>query len=140
MTDITPDNIFEKIISKEIPSYIVYEDDDTLAFLDNNPVNEGHTLVVPKEKYRNILDIPADVFSKVMKTAHMLSPIIKEAVDADGINIHINNEPQAGQEVFHLHVHIIPRFEQDGFKHWHGNKEYSKEDFSDTQEKIRAKM
>ena len=115
------DCIFCKIITGEIPSQKIYEDGDTFAFLDIHPINRGHTLVIPKKHFINIYDIPADLFAKVMRTVQMLSPKIKEAVGADGINIGINNDKAAGQLVFHSHVHIIPRFENDGHSSWHGN-------------------
>lgn len=116
--------IFAKIISGEIPSNKVYEDEHTFAFLDADPINPGHTLVIPKDEYKNIYEISEEAFLQVMKTVHKLSPIIKEAVGADGINIGQNNESAAGQEVFHLHVHIMPRFEDDNFTHWQGAKNY----------------
>jgi len=110
--------IFEKIIAREIPATIIYEDEDTLAFLDIAPNNPGHTLVIPKEHSRNMLDITESSWLAVMRTVHKLAPIIKEAVEADGINIAMNNEPDAGQVVFHSHVHIIPRHKGDGFTHF----------------------
>lgn len=116
--------IFEKIIAGEIPSNKVYEDETTFAFLDAEPINPGHTLVVPKQPYRDIYEISKEDFGAVMETVRKLSPVIKEAVGADGINIGINNDAAAGQEVFHLHVHIMPRFEGDGFSHWDGAENY----------------
>jgi histidine triad (HIT) family protein len=116
--------IFEKIIAGDIPSNKVYEDDETFAFLDADPVNPGHTLVIPRQPYKNIYEIPQDSFAAVMNTVRKLAPAIKEAVDADGINIHMNNDAVAGQEVFHLHVHIIPRFKDDGYTHWQGAENY----------------
>lgn len=121
MTDKT---IFEKIIAGELPSHKIYEDKDTFAFLDADPINPGHTLVVPKQPYKNIYEIPEAAFGKLMQTVHQLSPKIKKAVSAEGINIGINNEPAAGQEVMHLHVHIMPRFAEDGFEHWQGEDQY----------------
>lgn len=112
------DTIFGKIIRREIPAEIVYEDDQTLAFLDIAPNNPGHTLVIPKAHARNLLDITEESWLAVMRTVHLLAPVIKEAVKADGINIAMNNEAAAGQVVFHAHVHIIPRHEGDGFTHF----------------------
>lgn len=116
--------IFEKIIAGKIPANKIYEDKQTLAFLDADPINPGHTLVIPKEPYENIYEIPEAEFVAVMKTVRKLAPKIKNAVHADGININNNNDRAAGQEVFHYHVHIIPRFEGDGFSHWQGEKNY----------------
>lgn len=133
------EDIFAKIIAREIPADIVYEDEHTLAFLDLHPVNPGHTLVVPKEFSRNILDISPDAFAKVAETVRTLSRVIKEAMGADGINIHMNNEPAAGQEVFRTHLHIIPRHHGDGLEHWHG-AESEAELRAATAEKIRTAL
>lgn len=114
------ENVFKKIIAGEIPAARVYEDERTLAFLDINPTNKGHTLVVPKEEYENMYDLPEELFCSVMKTVKRIAPAIKKAMQADGINLIMNNEPAAGQIVPHAHVHIVPRFQGDGFKHWQG--------------------
>jgi histidine triad (HIT) family protein len=129
--------VFEKIINKEIPAHIIYEDEDTLAFLDIAPNNPGHTLVIPKIHSRNLLDISDDSWIAVMKTVRKLAPIIKEAVGADGINIAMNNEPAAGQVVFHTHVHLIPRHEGDGFTHF-PQGEYEPGEAEALKEKIRG--
>lgn len=120
--------VFEKIIAGDIPAQKIYEDEETFAFLDGNPVNPGHTLVIPKEPYKDIYEIPADVLCEVVNTARRLAPIIKEAVEADGINMYNNNEAAAGQKVWHFHLHLIPRFEDDGFTHWHGKEDYHKDE------------
>ncbi len=114
------DTIFAKIICREIPAEIIYENDTTLAFLDIKPVNPGHTLVIPKRWSKNVLAISADDWAEVMETVRILAPAIVRAVGAEGINIMMNNESAAGQLVFHSHVHLIPRFEGDGFEHWPG--------------------
>ncbi len=112
------DCVFCKIVSGEIPSTKIYEDENTLAFLDIRPVNPGHTLVIPKEHYRNILDIPEDEWEHVAKTARIVARAVKAGAGAEGVNVSSSHEPSAGQEVFHLHLHIIPRFSSDGLKHW----------------------
>ena len=116
------DCLFCKIIEEDIPSAKVYEDDKTFAFLDINPVNPGHTLVVPKKHSHNLFDIEEVELCAVMKTVKKLAGAIKRALSADGINIEMSNEPAAGQEVFHTHIHIIPRFARDGLKHWPGTR------------------
>ena len=113
--------LFCKIVSGEIPSAKIYEDEFTLAFLDIHPINRGHTLVIPKVHHENIYTVPAEDFARLMESVRMLAPKIKQAVDAHGINIAINNDEVAGQQVFHIHAHIIPRFEGDGHGAWHGN-------------------
>lgn len=116
------DCLFCKIVRGEIPSQTVYEDDTTIAFLDIRPTNPGHTLVVPKTHAQNIFDISESDWLATMATARTLAPVIKDAVAADGLNVHVNNEPAAGQVIFHAHVHLIPRFENDGYELWHGEE------------------
>ncbi len=115
------DCLFCNIISHHIPSSGVYEDEDTYAFLDIHPINRGHTLVVPKRHSANMFEASSVDFQAVMRTVHQLAPKVMQAVGAEGVNIGINTHPAAGQIVFHLHVHIIPRFTGDGHAHWHGN-------------------
>ena len=106
--------IFEQIVDGEIPARIVHETDTTLAFLDANPLARGHTLVIPKESYEHLDDLPAEIASDVFSVVHELTPVVEEAVDADATTIGINNGEAAGQEIPHAHVHIVPRFESDG--------------------------
>ncbi|MFC6731107.1 MULTISPECIES: HIT family protein [unclassified Haladaptatus] len=108
------DCIFCKIIDGEIPSRTVYEDDQVLAFLDVNPLTRGHTLVIPKSHHQTVADLPEDVGEAVFTTLYRLTPAVESAVSADGSNIGINNGTAAGQEVQHVHAHIVPRFEGDG--------------------------
>lgn len=109
--------IFCKIINKEIPSSIVYEDDDVIAFLDISQATKGHTLVVPKEHYKNFLATPSEVSDKVMKVAKRIGIAQIEMLGAKGVNILTNVNEAAGQSVMHFHVHVIPRYEiSDGFK------------------------
>ena len=133
------ETIFSKIIRREIPAEIVYEDEEVLAFLDIAPNNPGHTLVIPKEQSRNILTISSESWSKVMEAIRILAPKIKDAVNADGINIKMNNEEASGQEVFHTHVHIIPRFKEDGLTYWPA-KPYGEGELEKVAEKIRAEL
>jgi histidine triad (HIT) family protein len=104
-------NIFAKVLRGEIPCHKIYEDEDTLAFLDIMPRTEGHALVVTKSKARDLFDIKPEALAKLMAVVQKLAPKIKEAVGADGVLIAQFNGAAAGQTVFHLHVHIIPRKE-----------------------------
>ncbi len=117
------DCIFCKIIEDIVPSNKVYEDDHILAFLDIQPNNPGHTLVIPKDHFENIYTTPDETLCRLIIAVRKVSLAIKDAMDADGINIIMNNEPTAGQLVSHIHIHVIPRFETDGFKGWE-HKEY----------------
>lgn len=107
--------IFEKIINQEIPAYIVYEDDLVIAFLDILQSTKGHTLVVPKKKYVDIFDIDEDVLAHLIKVTKKLAIKIKDVFDAKGVNLVNNNGKAAFQSVFHYHMHIIPRYENDNF-------------------------
>lgn len=109
--------IFEKIVAGEISCTKIYEDENTFAFLDISPNNYGHTLVIPKQAYKNIYEIPDTIGAHLFATVRKIAIAIKKAVEADGINIIMNNESAAGQIVFHAHIHIIPRFENDGGYH-----------------------
>jgi len=110
--------IFCQIINNEIPSYKVYEDNQTLAFLDIKPVNPGHTLVVPKKHYENLEAIPAEELGALIFTVKKVGALIKDKLSAPGYNITENNDPIAGQLIAHLHFHIIPRHDGDGLKLW----------------------
>ncbi len=107
------DNIFRKILDGEIPSRDVYEDDDTYAFLDVNPLARGHTLVIPKEDAETLEDLD-DGGAALFDTVRRLAPRVADAVGAPAYNIGLNNGEEAGQEVPHVHVHIVPRFDDDG--------------------------
>lgn len=102
-------NIFAKILRGEIPCQKLYEDDDTFAFLDIMPRSEGHALVITKEAAENLFDISPAALEKLMSVVQKLAPKIRDAVGADGVLIAQFNGEAAGQTVFHLHVHIIPR-------------------------------
>ena len=104
------DCIFCKIIAREIPSSKVYEDEKVLAFLDISQVTPGHTLVVPKEHFRNVLDMDADSTSQLFARVPDIARKVMKATGAAGMNIINNNEEIAGQTVFHTHVHLVPRY------------------------------
>ena len=108
------DCIFCAIVAGDIPSRTVYEDDSVLAFLDANPLARGHTLVVPKDHYETIGDMPEDTAAAVFDALYRLVPAIEDAVGADASNVGFNNGAASGQEVPHVHGHVVPRFEGDG--------------------------
>ncbi len=109
MPSYDPDNIFAKILRGEFPAYKVYEDDRTLAFLDIMPQAPGHTLVVPKTAARNVLDVEPDDLAYLIKVTQKIAKAAMTVFAADGLNVFQFNEPAAGQSVFHLHFHVIPR-------------------------------
>ena len=107
------DCIFCAIVAGEIPAIKVYEDEDVFAFMDIAPANPGHTLVIPKQHYRNIFDMPTEIGSKIMQTAILIANAIRTALKPDGLNLFQSNEAAGFQTVFHFHLHLIPRWEGD---------------------------
>jgi histidine triad (HIT) family protein len=105
--------IFCKILAGEIPSTTVYEDDDFKAILDVNPAARGHVIILPKKHAANIFELPDEDAGKIMVVAKKIAGAVKKAYGCDGVNILQNNGEAAGQTVFHLHVHVIPRFQGD---------------------------
>lgn len=102
--------IFNKIIKKEIPAKIIYEDDDVLAFLDLSQNTKGHTLVIPKEETKSLLTASPDIVSKVFVVAQKIAKDLVDIFETDGVNLLTNAGEIAGQSVFHFHVHVIPRY------------------------------
>lgn len=106
--------IFCRIVAGDAPARRLYEDGSTMAFLDVNPLTRGHTLVIPKDHYPRLTDLPQDLAPDLYDTVHRLVAAVEAAVDADGTTVAFNNGPAAGQEVMHVHGHVVPRFEDDG--------------------------
>jgi histidine triad (HIT) family protein len=132
--------IFCKIIAGDIPAIKIYEDDETLAFLDVNPIAEGHTLVVPKDHFENVHTVPAEQWCRVMLAVQKVATAVLNGVNADGVNIVMNNESAAGQEVMHAHVHIIPRHNDDGFEQWKGKAYKSAEESAAIADKVKTEL
>ena len=108
--------IFCKIANGDIPSNTIYEDDDFRVVLDTGPATKGHALILPKEHYANLLELPEDTSGKAMKLARRIAAIQVERRGADGLNVVQNNGAAAGQTVSHFHIHLIPRYSDDGQK------------------------
>ena len=108
--------VFSKIITREIPAHIVYEDDDVIAFLDIAQLTKGHTLVVPKTPLPDIYSLNDELGAKLMIATMKVSKAIQKAFNPDGLNVINNNGEAAKQTVFHFHFHVIPRYLDDDFK------------------------
>jgi histidine triad (HIT) family protein len=133
-------SIFSRIASGEIPAAKLYEDDQTIAFLDIRPAAQGHTLVICKDEFPTLLDVPPDLLCAVTKTTQHVMKAIKKALQPDGFNVVQNNGSAAGQVVFHYHVHIIPRWEGDKkIMHWIQEKPEQHE-LEDVASKIRQQI
>jgi len=132
------DCIFCKIIVEEIPSKILYQNNDTIAFLDIFPISQGHTVVIPKKHYTNLETIPINELCEVMETVKIVSNMIYKNLNIEGYNILQNNHKAAGQVVNHFHIHIIPRSSADGkFKLLIPRKQATEEELNQTLKIIR---
>lgn len=109
-----PECIFCQIAGGELPSHRVYEDESVIAFLDVNPLAPGHTLIVPTTHHDRLQDCTKATTTALWSAVHELIPAVEAAVDADATTVGVNNGPAAGQEVPHVHVHLVPRFDGDG--------------------------
>ena len=134
-----PECIFCKIVRGDLPSIKVYENESTLAFLDINPVNIGHTLVIPKQHSPDVFEIPESEWTAVMNTVKVISHALEKSLHPAGVNLAMNNRSAAGQVVFHAHVHIIPRYPNDGHELWHGSA-YPEGQGLEIGERIRAAL
>lgn len=130
------DCVFCKIVSGELPSRKLYEDERVVAFLDAFPAVKGHTLIVPKQHSSNILEDDEVDAVAVMKAVRLLAPKLIKALEADGINMTSNIGASAGQQIFHTHVHLLPRFQNDGKSLWKPMEE--KPDLETLAETIRS--
>ena len=132
--------VFCKIVRKQAPSSIVYEDQAVMAFLDIKPLAMGHTLVIPKAHYVDIFDIPEEVLNQVQTVTKKISLPVKEATYAEGISIIQQNGKAAGQDIFHLHVHVVPRFEGQKLPRFGELREVERAKLDVMAEKIKEKL
>lgn len=129
-------SIFTKIINKEIPSSIIYEDENHLAFLDINPFEKGHTLVIPKKEYKTILEMPENEYLELQKIVLKIAKHLEKKLNC-GINIWQNNKEISGQEVSHVHFHIIPRKEKKKAYHLENQDKYLKNEILNWEKRLR---
>lgn len=132
--------IFCKIVKGTLPSNKVFEDEHTIAFLDIFPCAVGHTLVIPKKHYKNMEDVPVAELCEVIKTVQVVGKALMKTLGAPGFNIHQSNNKPAGQVVFHLHFHVIPRFENDGLVFKWQVSEKAKEKIQVTMKKVKEAL
>ncbi|MCI8991906.1 MAG: HIT family protein [Eubacterium sp.] len=130
--------IFCKIIAGEIPSKTIFEDDDFKVVLDVSPATKGHALILPKGHYADIYELPEEIASKIFVLAKKMAVHMTEKLNCDGFNIIQNNKEVAGQTVFHFHMHLIPRYQEDGNgeKICWNHRNFSEEEFLDIQQKL----
>lgn len=128
--------IFCKIANGEIPSNTIYEDDAFRVILDNGPATKGHALVLPKAHYSDLFEMPEEAAADAMKVAKKVASLIKTKLKCDGLNLVQNNGETAGQTVMHFHLHVIPRYENDGQKILWNPTSPSAEELVDIKNKI----
>jgi histidine triad (HIT) family protein len=132
-------NVFARILRGEIPAHKVYEDELTLAFMDVMPQADGHTLVVPKAAAENIFDVPEDALSATILTTQRVARAVKKAFDPPGVMIAQLNGRGAGQSVFHIHFHVLPRYEGVDFR-FHARDMADPQVLADHAARIRAAL
>ncbi len=132
--------IFCKIIVGELPSYKLYEDDHTFAFLDIHPVSKGHVLVISKKHYGDFLEADIETLEYLTRSVHKIAQVVKKGVSADGCNVTTNVGVAAGQVILHMHWHIIPRFTSDGLKLWPSQGDYTQDEATIIADQIRMSI
>ena len=130
--------LFCRIVSGELPATIVYEDENSIAFLDHRPLFHGHTLLVPRDHVETLGELPAKIVGPYFEAAQLLSRVVESAMEAEGTFVAMNN--RVSQSVPHLHVHIVPRRKKDGLKgfFWPRNKYESDAELKEVQKAIQA--
>ncbi|AEM37939.1 histidine triad (HIT) protein [Pyrolobus fumarii 1A] len=135
------DCIFCRIVRGDIPAHKIYEDEKVVAFLDIYPINPGHTLIVPKEHYERLDQVPPETLDAMIRAAARIAPAILRATGATGYNVVVNVGKSAGQEIMHVHLHVIPRREGDGCHIMHcARSKPSNEELAKTAEAIRREL
>ena len=129
--------LFCRVVAGTLPVESIYEDAHAIAFLDIHPINPGHVLVIPKVHSSDITTIAPHEWTSLMETVRLLAPQVRDAVQATGINIGMNNGSDAGQLIFHAHIHLIPRYTNDNHQHWVG-RDYSENGIHETGKLIRT--
>ncbi len=132
--------IFCKIATHEADSKTVYEDEEVMAFLDTNPISIGHTLIIPKKHYENVFDIESGTLEQIASISKRLALIYKKALAVKAVNLLNASGKEAQQSVFHFHLHIVPREENDGIDLWFHGKPEAKNELEKTLEKIKDAM
>jgi histidine triad (HIT) family protein len=127
-------------VRKQAPASTLYEDKTTLAFLDIRPLNMGHTLVITKKHYVDIFSIPENELGHIHAVAQLISVAVKKATNADGITIIQQNGKAAGQDIFHLHVHVVPRFEEQKLPHFSDLKLIDRDKLNEMARKIKQEL
>jgi histidine triad (HIT) family protein len=134
------DCVFCRIVRREIPAEVLYEDDHVLAILDINPIHVGHALVLPKAHYADFLELPGTCYASVLTAAHRVTAALVSALNLEGYNLFTNNGRIAGQSVFHFHLHVTPRYADDNIRFVLQLKKYADGELASTARLIREHL
>ena len=132
------DCLFCRIISRDLPAEVLYENDRAIAILDRLPIHPGHALILPKQHFPDLLHLPLDHLGPIMEASQTVAGALVRSLDLEGFNMFSNNGAIAGQSVFHFHIHITPRFPNDMIRFAHGQKTYAAGEMPEYGSKIRA--
>ncbi|HAP35217.1 MAG TPA: hypothetical protein DCQ28_04480, partial [Bacteroidetes bacterium] len=132
--------IFTKIISREIPAEILYETDNVISIIDIMPIHYGHALVIPKNEYKNFLEVPESQLGELMTVTQKVAKSLVKTFNLEGFNFFANNGEVAGQSVFHFHIHITPRYANDNISFNLNLKKYADGQMKEIADKIRANI
>lgn len=130
--------IFCRIIAREVPAEVLFENDTSVAILDVNPIHYGHALVIPKSHHNDFLDVPQEDLPGIMHATHVVAHALVKSLDLKGFNFFSNNGTVAGQSVFHFHIHITPRYADDNIRFVLQLKKYRNGEMSEIAERIRT--
>lgn len=131
--------IFTKIINREIPAEILYESDTVISVIDIMPIHYGHALIIPKKEYKNFLEVPESELGDLMRVTQKVAQALVTAFNLEGFNFFANNGEVAGQSVYHFHIHVTPRYKDDGISFHRNLKKYeSPQKMKEVADKIRA--
>lgn len=133
--------IFTKIINREIPAEILYENDRIISIIDIMPIHYGHALIIPKKEYATFLDVPESELGELMAVTQKIAKAIVQAFNLEGFNFFANNGEVAGQSIYHFHIHVTPRYKDDGISFHRNLKKYdSPQKMKEIADKIRANI
>jgi histidine triad (HIT) family protein len=132
--------IFNKIINREIPAEILYETKSLISIIDIMPIHYGHALIIPKKEYKDFLEVPEAELGELFAAAQKVAGALVKTFNLEGFNFFANNGEVAGQSVFHFHIHVIPRYANDGISFHRNLKKYAEGQAKEVADKIRANL
>ena len=140
ISNLSMDCLFCKIVARDIPAEILYEGERAIAILDRYPIHRGHTLILPKGHFIDLLQLPADNFQEIMHATRTVADALVRSLNLQGFNVFSNNGAVAGQSVFHFHIHVTPRYHDDMIRFAHGHNTYTEGEMAQYGARIRSSI